>query len=458
MQRTPIPALRRDLDVQVRRNGTVDVRDPVLFQVYNLDGDDFEMARRFDGRKTAEQLATEDVPVDQVDALAEEFRELFLLDVPEVWEQEPALENLSPHSQLSPSRKRLKVLPEPLDGARWSCRACGACCHGLTVEIRPDEEARIDPSLYQDVLQGEDFAEWSFLDPDDSKKRVLRQLPERKNACIFLDERGLCRIHARQGMEAKPDACQVYPHVVVHVPKGPPRLALRLNCESMHETFERGPPITSHLPDVLRVHETSPGLRAPKTVEFFGESVPFSEFDQVLRDVIDIFREEGVGPDSLQKIDRLHCGGRARRARRRFGKNLLGYVEAERDADVPVQEGAFFPALRRLKRGRVALEAMRRGAQPPPVGPRVNRFLTRQATEALWGLGPLNVPDGGYGLASLLLGLEAVLHAVGSRGRLATANTAFWVFTGPLIETPHHVWPFLEALDAGHADALRADL
>ena len=31
-------------------------------------------------------------------------------------------------------------------------------------------------------------------------------------ACVFLDERGLCRIHAKFGEQAKPLACRIYPY------------------------------------------------------------------------------------------------------------------------------------------------------------------------------------------------------------------------------------------------------
>jgi hypothetical protein len=45
------------------------------------------------------------------------------------------------------------------EAARWSCHACGACCHGLVVEISREEESRIDAKLYPDLLGAEHFAE-----------------------------------------------------------------------------------------------------------------------------------------------------------------------------------------------------------------------------------------------------------------------------------------------------------
>jgi lysine-N-methylase len=56
--------------------------------------------------------------------------------------------------------------------------------------------------------------------------------------CVFLNEQGLCRIHAKFGSEAKPFACQLYPYVLV--PVGDHfRLSMRFACPSATRNLGR---------------------------------------------------------------------------------------------------------------------------------------------------------------------------------------------------------------------------
>jgi lysine-N-methylase len=60
------------------------------------------------------------------------------------------------------------------------------------------------------------------------KKYRLRTQDDR---CIFLDDKGLCKIHAKYGLEAKPFACRLYPYILV--PVGDHwRISLRYACPS----------------------------------------------------------------------------------------------------------------------------------------------------------------------------------------------------------------------------------
>lgn len=51
-------------------------------------------------------------------------------------------------------------------------------------------------------------------------------------ACVFLDSKGLCRIHARFGEEAKPLACRVYPYAI-HPAGTSVTTSLRFSCPSV---------------------------------------------------------------------------------------------------------------------------------------------------------------------------------------------------------------------------------
>jgi Fe-S-cluster containining protein len=458
---TEIPSLRKDLEFQARDNDTVDVRDPQLLQIYTLDADDFALAREFDG-SDAETLKhklrkkRQRVTISRIHEVAEEFDELYLLDTEEARSAEPFIDNVQPYSQIG-AKRNLKVLPVADEDAHWACHGCGACCHGLAVEITPEEERRIDERLYKDILGEEDFAEWSFLNADEPKKRTLRQRDD-DLACIFLAPNGLCYVHARQGMSAKPDACQLFPAMVIAVPNGPPRIGLRTNCASMYKSFEDGPPVGALAGHVFEIAARTEAHKAPRDVRWFRRMAPFERFDRVCRTVRGMFRDLGLSGATIDLVDERFLGGRVKRNRRAFGHLMLEYLVKEASGPAPVEEGAYGNQISRLRRGKDALAAMKRGKAPPRVPARVARFLQAQIDHLLYLAAPLNLPDAGYALVGEMFALEGVLHAVGENGTLKTANTAFEVFMGPLVETTEHAWPILDAIDKPYADRLREEL
>lgn len=457
---TRIPVLRSDLEFQFRDNNTVDVRDPHLLQIYTLDADDFRLAQAFDGSDADElrrrlRAQKRRVTASQIQEVAEEFDELRLLDKPEVWDEAPNVDNIQPYSQIN-TRKGLKVLPTADPAASWTCNGCGSCCHGLAVEISAEEESRIDARLYKDILRDQSFAEDSFINADEPAKRTLRQR-EKDLACIFLAPNGLCYVHARQGMEAKPDACQMFPAMVMLVPNGPARLGLRTNCASMYQSFE-GPKVSNIAEHILRIVAKGEVHKAPKEVKFFRRTIPFARLDRICQDMRAAFDEDGVNAETVRRLDAKYLGGRARKGRRRYAKLMLDYIAKEASGPAPVEEGAYGQLLRRLGRGTAALWAMREGRNPPQLRPRVERFVAAQIGHAMYLLGPINLPDAGYALTGFLLALEAAMFAIGETGGLKTANVAFEVFMGPLLETTEHSWPILDALDAPYAARLREEI
>lgn len=363
-------------------------------------------------------------------------------------------EDPTPYSQLDITRKRLPVVVETDPRARWSCHACGDCCHDLTVELTPEEESRIDPSLYADILAGDDFADEAFIQADAPKVRVLRQRPDADNACIFLMSDGLCAVHARQGFASKPDACQIFPYVPLHVPGRPARIGLRLNCHTMDRSFETGAPIAEALPEVRRILKTSSAYRAPKEVDYFGTTRPIADvLDEW--DAVQAALDEGLTAPVLRFVDRKLLGGRVARSAGRFAQILLERQTPQELTEDP--EG--LPAqVKRFSKAQAGIRAMAEGAPLPEAPPKVAGFLGQQLKNAVYGLGPLNLPDAGFGLAALMLGARAMLHTVGEKGRLPSANRAFVLFTNPVLEITANAWPYLDALSPAYAKALREEL
>lgn len=91
----------------------------------------------------------------------------------------------------------------------WSCQSCGECCRGYhLVRISPEEKQRIE---------GQDWAAADGVDPDEmivAEGDRFRLGHQSSGACVFLDDKGRCRIHARLGEPAKPLACRLYPFAI----------------------------------------------------------------------------------------------------------------------------------------------------------------------------------------------------------------------------------------------------
>ena len=111
----------------------------------------------------------------------------------------------------------------------WSCHNCGGCCREHLIEITEEEKRRIEK-------QG-----WTASDGVSMARPVIQKIGSGRyrlahqddGACVFLDEKGLCRIHGKFGEAAKPLACRVYPYA--YHPSGNKALSvsLRFSCPSV---------------------------------------------------------------------------------------------------------------------------------------------------------------------------------------------------------------------------------
>ena len=129
----------------------------------------------------------------------------------------------------------------------WGCHNCGGCCREHLIEITEDEKRRIDKQR------------WSSKDGLSTKRPLVEPLGkgtyriahQDDGACVFLDEHGLCRIHAKFGEAAKPLACRVYPYAF-H-PAGGDKLAvsLRFSCPSVVQNL--GPSISEQQTDLQKM-------------------------------------------------------------------------------------------------------------------------------------------------------------------------------------------------------------
>ncbi|MGQ0636159.1 MAG: YkgJ family cysteine cluster protein [Planctomycetaceae bacterium] len=126
-------------------------------------------------------------------------------------------------------------MPPPLELPtiqNWSCHNCGGCCRQHSIEITPEERARITAQNWT-VADGIPTGRPLFVRlgvlPWGNRYRLGNQAD---GGCVFLDDRGLCRIHAKFGEAAKPLACRIYPYAF-HPAGRKITVSLRFSCPSV---------------------------------------------------------------------------------------------------------------------------------------------------------------------------------------------------------------------------------
>ncbi|MBS0204689.1 MAG: YkgJ family cysteine cluster protein [Planctomycetes bacterium] len=113
----------------------------------------------------------------------------------------------------------------------WDCHNCGGCCRQHQIEITEAERQKI---LSQN---------WTAEDGIPGGKTMVRMggwlssagyrlAHQADGACVFLNENGLCRIHAKFGESGKPLACRVYPYAF-HPAGKSVAVSLRFSCPSV---------------------------------------------------------------------------------------------------------------------------------------------------------------------------------------------------------------------------------
>jgi lysine-N-methylase len=162
----------------------------------------------------------------------------------------------------------------------WSCQSCGECCRGYhLVRISPEEKQRIEAQGWK-TADGVDPD--ALIVPEGGRFRLGHQA---SGACVFLDDAGRCRIHARFGEAAKPLACRLYPFAI-HPAGDKLVVSLRFSCPSA--AANHGKPVAAQLGELR-------GLAGELVPENFREIPPPP-----------VLREERLDwPDFLRFVTRL---------------------------------------------------------------------------------------------------------------------------------------------------------
>lgn len=129
----------------------------------------------------------------------------------------------------------------------WSCHNCGGCCREHLIEITEEEKRRIEKQHWKES-DGVSLAKPLIQKIGTGRYRLAHQ---DDGACVFLDDKGLCRIHAKFGEPAKPLACRVYPYAYHPAGRDDLSVSLRFSCPSVVQNL--GPPVTEQQAELSRL-------------------------------------------------------------------------------------------------------------------------------------------------------------------------------------------------------------
>ncbi|MEM1061092.1 MAG: YkgJ family cysteine cluster protein [Planctomycetota bacterium] len=178
----------------------------------------------------------------------------------------------------------------------WSCHNCGGCCREHVITVTDAEKSRIEK------------LNWKGADdpPPGDGPQLLREggswrLAHRADgACVFLNEKGLCRIHARFGEKTKPLACRVYPYAFHPDGSGRVTVSLRYSCPSVvaNKGASADEPAAGREIQTLAkevVPRAAGGkFTAPEIVP--GVRLPWHDFERLIDALDDTLAEPDAGP------------------------------------------------------------------------------------------------------------------------------------------------------------------
>ncbi len=129
----------------------------------------------------------------------------------------------------------------------WNCHSCSECCKQHGIFVSEDDKARIEQQEWtaeDGVPEGQPIfvKEGGLLG-----KSWYRLAHQPDGSCVFLDQTGLCRVHAKYGEPAKPLACRIYPYAF-HPAGSKVAVSVRFSCPSVVQNL--GQPVTDNRKEI----------------------------------------------------------------------------------------------------------------------------------------------------------------------------------------------------------------
>ena len=185
-------------------------------------------------------------------------------------------------------KKSIPLTMAPQSLQSYDCTGCGDCCRGrFAILITPEDKARIDKQSWTDDELG--LAGKPLFTRRGSEYQIAHRAD---GSCIFLDDEGLCKIHAKYGEPAKPVACRLYPFRFIPV-GDQVRVDVRFDCPAT--ASNNGRPIAQHRADLLKLVKEAlpdeawsleaPSLHGKVAASWDAFAQITSAFERVLLDI-----------------------------------------------------------------------------------------------------------------------------------------------------------------------------
>ena len=165
----------------------------------------------------------------------------------------------------------------------WNCHNCSGCCKQHLIEVTEEERQRIIKQKWEEdgfLSAGQQVLVPTSAMPWNKQFRLAHTADE---SCIFLNEQGLCRIHAKFGEAAKPLPCRIYPYVF-HPAGKKVAVSLRYSCPSVVANL--GEAVSAQSKEIKRIGK----LVVPEGIEddlppdvHPGETVDWNDFRRIVR-------------------------------------------------------------------------------------------------------------------------------------------------------------------------------
>jgi len=186
----------------------------------------------------------------------------------------------------------------------WSCHSCSGCCRQHGIAITDAERERIVSQQWTEA-DGIPAAQPLFVRMGGwFGRRWWRLAHQPDGRCVFLDDRGLCRIPARFGEPAKPLACRIYPYAF-H-PKGTRVVVgLRFSCPSVAKNLGR--PVAEQRRELLEIaRQVVPerAVQSPPPRLSDRKAVDWPDLLRVVRALESTFADDAV-PTAVQTLRAL---------------------------------------------------------------------------------------------------------------------------------------------------------
>lgn len=125
----------------------------------------------------------------------------------------------------------------------YSCLMCGRCCRRFHVRLEKQERLRLANLDWQGEPNPHDFTVTI------NGHEYFRRKPD--GGCVFLDEKGVCSMHAKFGFDVKALTCRGYPMNIVSTFPGEISVLARMDCPAVLK--DHGQPLPEQRKDIEKI-------------------------------------------------------------------------------------------------------------------------------------------------------------------------------------------------------------